>query len=279
MEQPTFPNESAAYREARNRLLDAEAILRQQTEDVAAMRRALPLGGAVKTDYVFDEMTDGRVGQVKLSELFAPKKDSLFVYAFMYGPEMEQACPLCTSMLDGLNGNAVHITQQMNLAVVARSPIERITEFARSRGWTSLRLLSSANNTYQSDYFAQDPEGNQWPMANVFVKRDESVYHFWGSELLYKPFEGGDMRHSPEGIYVYDDNGCEDVAIGYAPQRRHCERELDELYDAVALDGPIFHSGAWGMATLEVCLALVRSAEEDREINLSHQIPTPADYD
>ena len=87
------------------------------------------------------------------------------------------------------------------------------------------------------------------------------------------------MRHSPEGIYVYDDNGCEDVAIGYAPQRRHCERELDELYDAVALDGPIFHSGAWGMATLEVCLALVRSAEEDREINLSHQIPTPADFD
>ena len=195
MEQPTFPNESTAYREARNRLLDAEAALRQQTEDVAAMRRALPLGGAVKTDYVFDEMTDGRVGQVKLSELFAPEKDSLFLYGFMYGANMEQACPSCTSMLDGLDGNASHITQRMNLAVVARSPIERIATFAASRGWKNLRLLSSANNTYQSDYFAEDPGGNQWPMANVFAKRDDGIYHFWGSELLYEPYEGGDMRH------------------------------------------------------------------------------------
>ncbi len=195
MEQPTFPNESAAYREARNNLLDAEAALRQQTEDVAAMRRALPLGGAVKMDYVFDEMIDGRVAQVKLSELFAPGKDSLFVYGFMYGPNMKKACPLCTSILDGLNGNAVHITQRMNLAVVARSPIERITTFTAARGWTNLHLLSSASNTYQSDYFAEDHEGNQWPMANVFVKRDDNVFHYWGSELLCRPYEGGDMRH------------------------------------------------------------------------------------
>ncbi len=195
MEQPTFPNESSAYREARNRLLDAEAALRQQTEDVAAMRRAVPMGGAVKMDYVFDEMADGRVRKVKLSELFAPGKDSLFVYGFMYGPNMKQACPLCTSILDGLNGNAAHITQRMNFAVVARSPIERITAFATSRGWTNLRLLASASNTYQSDYFAEDHEGNQWPMANVFVRRNDGVYHFWGSELLYRSYESGDMRH------------------------------------------------------------------------------------
>jgi len=194
--QPPFPNESPEYREARDRLLEAEAALRQQTEDVAALRRNLPLGGPAKEDYVFDEIgPDGGVQKTKLSELFAPGKESLFLYGFMFGPEMKAACPLCTSMLDGLNGNAVHISQRMNLAVVARSPIQRIQDYAATRGWTNLRLLSSANNTYQFDYLAEDEEGNPWPMANVFVKRDDTVHHFWGSELMFKQYEGGDMRH------------------------------------------------------------------------------------
>lgn len=196
MIQMTFPNEQPQYREARAQLLEAEAALREQTEKVAALRRGLPLGGQIKEDYVFDEMNDGgSVREVRLSELFQPQRDSLFVYGFMYGPNAEQPCPLCTSMLDGLNGNANHIEQRMNLAVVARSPMERIQEFAETRGWSNLRLLSSANNSYQSDYFAEDDQGNQWPMANVFVKRDGVVHHFWGSELLSRPFEGGDMRH------------------------------------------------------------------------------------
>ncbi len=196
MKQLTFPNESPQYREARAELLDAEAALRQQTEKVAESRRALPLGGQAKEDYVFEEMAaGGGIREVRLSELFQPEKGSLFIYGFMYGPNAKQPCPLCTSLLDGLNGNAKHIEQRMSLAVVARSPIERIREFAATRGWSNLRLLSSANNTYQSDYFAEDQEGNQWPMANVFVKRNGAVHHFWGSELLSRPFEGGDMRH------------------------------------------------------------------------------------
>lgn len=195
MSKPTFPNEPPAYREARDHLLEAEAALRRQTETVAALRRNLPLGGAVETDYVFDELVEGHVEQVRLSELFSPGKDSLFLYGFMYGSTMKAACPLCTSVLDGLNGNAAHIAQRMNVAVVAKSPIERIMAFAQTREWTNLRLLSSANNTYQSDYLAQDAEGNQWPMANVFVKRNDGIFHFWGSELLYRPYEDGDRRH------------------------------------------------------------------------------------
>jgi predicted dithiol-disulfide oxidoreductase (DUF899 family) len=196
MDRPTFPNESAAYRAARNELLNAEAELRQKIEAVASLRRSLPLGGQVRDDYLFDQIgLDGEVEQVRLSGLFAPGKDSLFLYGFMFGPNMELACPLCTSILDGLNGNAVDISQRVNVAVVARSPIERIHEFALSRGWTKLRLLSSANNSYQSDYFAEDADGNQWPMANVFVRREGTIHHFWGSELLFEKFDGGDMRH------------------------------------------------------------------------------------
>lgn len=196
MDHPTFPNETAEYRQARNELLEAEAALRDQLEAVATLRRKLPVGGAVKEDYVFDETDeDGTVTQVRLSDLFAPGKDSLFLYGYMFGPAMERPCPLCTSFLDSLDGNVPHLTQRIDVAVVARSPIKRIQSVASSRGWRHLRLLSSAHNSYQADYHAEGEDGTQWPMANVFVKRGRVVHHFWGSELLFKPYAGGDMRH------------------------------------------------------------------------------------
>lgn len=185
-----FPNESSAYRAARNALLRAEVDLRQQIAEVATQRRALPLGGEVKEDYEFSELRDeGRIRPVKMSELFGDH-DSLFLYSFMYGPQAEQPCPMCSSLLDALNGNAPHINQRASLAVVARSGIERVVEFARQRGWNNLRMLSSHDNSYNSDYFAENAEGEQFPMANVFVRRDGRIYHFWGSELFYADVEG-----------------------------------------------------------------------------------------
>src|SRR6185503_9101363 len=102
-----FPNESKKYRAARNRLLAAELALRRQVEKVAAQRRKLPPGGAVPEDYVFDSER----GPVRLSELFARGK-TLLAYSFMYGPKMKAACPMCTSFLDGLDGNAQHLAQR-----------------------------------------------------------------------------------------------------------------------------------------------------------------------
>jgi len=196
MDNRFFPNESDEYRKARNDLLKAEDALREQTETVAALRRKLPLGGLAMEDYTFDEMdSDGNVTQVKLSELFAPGKDSLLLYSYMYGPNQEQPCVMCTSIVDGLNGNAQHITQRMSMAVVSSSPIERFVEYARSRGWNNLRLLSSSNNTYNFDYQGEDEDGNQWPMANVFVRRDGGVHHSWASELLFEAYVTGNTRH------------------------------------------------------------------------------------
>jgi predicted dithiol-disulfide oxidoreductase (DUF899 family) len=160
-----------------------------------ALRRALPLGGALKEDYVFDELgKNGRARKVKLSELFEDGKNSLFLYSFMYGPKMKEACPMCSSFLDGLNGNAAHIAQRINLAVIARSPIQRIAKFARQRGWNNLRLLSSARNTYNADYFGEDANGEQDTMANVFVRRDGKIYHFWGTEKQ-PAYPDGDPCH------------------------------------------------------------------------------------
>lgn len=188
-----FPGETDEYRNARNELLEQEAELRRQVESVAAKRRQLPVGGVIPEDYVF-ESADGKV---RLSELFEPGKDgSLILYSYMYGPAMETPCTSCTSMLDALDGEAPHISDKTNLAVVARSPIARVADFAKNRGWRNLHLLSSANNTYHRDYGGETPEGDQMPMLNVFTKRDGRIHHFWGSELLYAPAEKGqDGRH------------------------------------------------------------------------------------
>ena len=192
-----FPHETPQYRKARNELLEAEKDLRQEVERVAALRRTLPLGGALPQDYVFDEGEEsGKARRVKLSELFETGKDTLVLYSFMYGPEMKSACASCTSILDSLDGAAPHVSQRVNLAVVAKSPIARIREFARERGWRRLRLLSSAGNTYNRDYHAEKVDGAQIPALNVFVKRDGQVHHFWNAELLYEPAEvGQNSRH------------------------------------------------------------------------------------
>src|SRR2546423_11449035 len=83
--QVRFPGESAGYRTVRDRLLEREIELRRAMEAVAVARRALPPGGAVPEDYVFEAAgPDGEPVQVRLSELFAPGKDSLVIYNFMF---------------------------------------------------------------------------------------------------------------------------------------------------------------------------------------------------
>src|SRR5579862_5779186 len=120
-----FPGESSEYRTARAALLEAELALQKQIQAVADQRRHLPLGGEVQ-DYVFtrESMPGGAAQPVRLSELFAPAKDTLLLYSYMFSPQMKQPCPMCTSFLDGLNGNAQHIERRVNLAVAAKSPIQ-----------------------------------------------------------------------------------------------------------------------------------------------------------
>jgi predicted dithiol-disulfide oxidoreductase (DUF899 family) len=196
-----FPGESDSYRHARNQLLKAEIELRRNVEEVAALRRQLPLGGEVAEDYVFEEgpadlTAPDNVREVMLSQLFQPGQDTLAVYSFMLGPEMKAACPMCSSMLDSLNGNAVHIAQRINLAVVAKSPLERIRAFARARGWDRLRLLSSSRNHYNRDYYGENAEGKQQPSLNVFVRRDGKIHHAYHTELLLvQPEPGQNQRH------------------------------------------------------------------------------------
>ncbi len=210
-----FPGESAEYRWARNRLLEQEIELRRAMEAVANSRRRLPPGGIVPQDYVFHGGGPaGGTAEVRLSELFGPGKDSLVIYSMMFprapvddrpGPAGGRTallplaygpCPSCTAFLDQLDGAAEHAGQHVNLAVVAKAPIERVLTFAAERGWRQLRLLSSAGTSYNRDYLAETPDGEQQPMLNVFRREADIIRHFWGSELFYAPQDPGqDPRH------------------------------------------------------------------------------------
>ena len=210
-----FSGESPEYRAARDRLLEQEIELRRVMEAVAAARRTLPPGGRVPRDYVFrGGRADGSPVDVRLSELFAPGKDSLLVYSFMFprdpcdrtpGPRSgrtavlplrEGPCPSCAALIDQLEGAAHHVGQHVNLAVVAKTPLPRLLAFAEERGWKRLRFLSSATNTYNVDYHAETREGTQRPMLTVFRREGDAIRHFWSSELFYAPTEPGeDPRH------------------------------------------------------------------------------------
>jgi len=210
-----FPGESPQYRVARNRLLEREIELRRATEAVAAARRQLPAGGVVPEDYVFQGAgADGTASDVRLSELFAPGKDSLVIYSFMFprdpgderpGPASGQTarlalkdgpCPSCVAFLDQLDGAAEHAGQHLNLAVLAKAPLPDVLTFAEERGWRRLRLLSAAANTYNRDYLAETDDGAQRPMLTVFHRDGDVIRHFWSSELFYAPWDPGqDPRH------------------------------------------------------------------------------------
>lgn len=211
----TLPGESPEYRAARDRLLQQEVKLRRAMETVAAARRELPPGGRIKTDYVFDGAdVDGAPVDVRLSELFEPGKNSLVLYSFMFprdpddptpGPRdgetallplAEGPCPSCVALLDQLDGAAEHASQHVSLAVIAKAPLPRVLAFGRERGWRRLRLLSSAGNSYNADYFAETPEGIQRPMLTVFHRDGDVIRHFWSSELFYAPTDPGqEPRH------------------------------------------------------------------------------------
>jgi predicted dithiol-disulfide oxidoreductase (DUF899 family) len=197
MSSARFPNESGEYRTARDALAQAETELTRQIEAVAAQRRRLPPGGEVPEDYAFTERSaepsaDGPAQQVRLSQLFGGH-DTLLLYSFMFSPDMSRPCRMCTSLLDGLDGAAPDLAQRAGFAVVAKSPVDRLSSFARERGWVNLRLVSSAGTTYNRDYHGEN-EGEQLSRMNVFTRRDGVIRHCYATEQR-PAAPGWDDRH------------------------------------------------------------------------------------
>jgi predicted dithiol-disulfide oxidoreductase (DUF899 family) len=187
-----LPNESSEYRHARNVLLAEEIELRRHIERVAALRRTLPPGGEVPEDYAFE----GRDGAVRLSQLFGDK-DTLVIYSMMFGPQRERACPMCTAMLTSWEGTARNLRERVALAVTARSPIQRLLDFKKERGWQNLQIYSDTKGDYTRTYVSAD-DGDV-PGLSVFTRPDGTVRHFWSGEMNGDMADSGqDPRGAPD---------------------------------------------------------------------------------
>lgn len=197
-----FPNESDEYRQARDALLAEEIELRRHIERVAEQRRALPAGGVVTKNYAFI----GEHGHVNFADLFGDKP-TLAVYSYMYGPQREKPCPMCTSLMAAWDGEAPDVEQRMALVMVARSPIERLLEVKRQRGWRNLRLYSDVDGDFTRDYVSADDADE--PAFNVFTRRDGSIRHFWSAEMGGSTADPGqDPRGAPDLMPLWNILDC-----------------------------------------------------------------------
>ncbi len=151
---------------------------------------ALPPGGEVKS-YRFDS----EAGPIDLAGMFGDKQ-TLVIYTYMFGPQRELPCPMCTSLLSAWDGEAQDIMQNVALAVTARSSIDRLMEFKWERGWKRLKLYSDPTGEFSRDYHAVTPEGGDDAGLHVFTRRDGIIRHFWSGEM-----DGGtaDPGQDPRG--------------------------------------------------------------------------------
>ena len=195
------PNESPAYQKQRAELLEAEIALKDQIERVAAQRRALPLDTVVE-DYAFEEIpvplgagdTAPR-RKLALSQLFERPDQTVVLLHFMFGKQQTQPCPMCTLWADGYDGIVPHLRQRVSFAVVVAGDVAAFREYAHSRGWRHLRVLSSGDSSLKRDFGFEDEAGAQQPGASIFrLGADGRPRHFYSVSAMITPaqFRGMD---------------------------------------------------------------------------------------
>ena len=188
-----YPNDSAAYRAAREALLTEEIELRRHIARVAQLRRNLPAGGEAR-DYRFLDEAGKTVG---LADMFGHHA-TLITYFWMYGPQRERPCPMCTSLLGSFDTPARDLAQRVALAVIGRSPVVRQLAFARERCWRNLRFYQCVGDDFPRDYRGLAPDGSEWPALDVWVKDGKAVRHFWAGESAGTQDPGQDPHGAPD---------------------------------------------------------------------------------
>jgi predicted dithiol-disulfide oxidoreductase (DUF899 family) len=193
-----YPNDSPEYRAARTALLAEEIELRRHIERIAEQRRALPMGGEARGYTFLDE--NGKT--IALADMFG-QHDTLLTYFWMFGPQRERPCPMCTALLSGLEMPSADLTQRVALAIIGRSPVARQLAFARERGWRNLKFYQCIGDDFPRDYRGLAPDGSEWPALDVWSKRDGKVFHFWGPEMGGTQDPGQDPRGAPDPVILW----------------------------------------------------------------------------
>jgi predicted dithiol-disulfide oxidoreductase (DUF899 family) len=190
-----FPGESDAYRKARQALLAEEIEFRRHMSRLTEQRRALPDGPVIEKDYRFKDANDA---DLSLLDLFGDK-DALVTYFWMYGPQRERPCPMCTNWLGAVNGNAADIKQRVALKILGRSPVARQIAFAQERGWRNLDFVQTVGDAYANDLSLLNKDGSENPALTVFKRDGQSVRLFWASEMRREMADPGqDPRDAPD---------------------------------------------------------------------------------
>lgn len=191
-----FPGASAEYEAARQALLAEEIEFRRHMTRLVAQRQALPPGPVITKDYRFKDEQGFDAG---LADLFGDK-DTLVTYFWMYGPQRERPCPMCTNWLGSVEGNAADIKQRVALKILGRSPVERQYAFAQERGWRDLNFVQTVGDDYAKDLGILMPDGSEYPALVVYQRDGEGqVRLFWASEMTKDMADPGqDPRDAPD---------------------------------------------------------------------------------
>jgi len=190
-----FPGASAEYNAARTALLADEIEFRRSMTRLTERRHALPPGPMISKDYRFK---DEQAFEVGLLDLFGDK-NTLVTYFWMYGPQRERPCPMCTNWLGAVNGNAADIKQRVALKILGRSPVDRQYAFAQERGWRDLNFVQTVGDDYANDLGILMPDGSESPALVVFKRDGNTVRLFWASEMTNDMADPGqDPRDAPD---------------------------------------------------------------------------------
>ncbi|MET0272474.1 MAG: DUF899 family protein [Phenylobacterium sp.] len=191
----SFAGESAAYAAARQALLAEEIEFRRHMTRLVEQRRALPDGPVVETNYRFKDANGGDVG---LLDLFGDK-DTLVSYFWMFGPQRERPCPMCTNWLGSVAGNAADLKQRVSLKILGRSPVPRQVAFGLERGWRDLDFVQTVGDDYARDLGVLDDKGNEGAALVVYRRDGDRVRLFWSSGMDTEMADPGqDPRDAPD---------------------------------------------------------------------------------
>jgi predicted dithiol-disulfide oxidoreductase (DUF899 family) len=174
-----FPGESAEYRNAREGSVAEEIELRRHMTRLTQQRRALPPGPVIEKNYRFK---DANGSEMRLLDFFG-KHGELVTYFWMFGPQRERPCPMCTNWLGAVNGNAADIKQRVALKIFGRSPVSRQIAFAQERGWRDLDFVQTIGDDYARDIETLKSDGSEWAAITVFKREGDQVRLFWAAEM------------------------------------------------------------------------------------------------
>ena len=155
------------------------------------MRRELPDGSEAKDSYRF---LDANGKEHRLADLFG-RHDTLVTYFWMYGPERERPCPMCTSFVGSLDIPAIDIEQRVALAIIGRSPVSRQLEFARERGWSNLKFYQTVGDDFARDYRGLHDDGSEWAICASWKRQGDRVRLFWAAEGDFETADPGFDPH------------------------------------------------------------------------------------